>query len=172
MEYFEVWMPIKGYSRYEYSTAGRLRSKDYKRTGKTKVLKPAKSTDGYYKTMLKSDSGKYVTIAVHRVIMNSISERPIGHEVNHKNGDKTDNRPCNLEWVTRSQNCQHSFDTGLQKPKRGELNGMAKLTQKDVDFLRNEKRTKGRFWGRNEYAKKYGISAKHLQKIVNNDNLW
>lgn len=169
----EEWKPLKGYSRYEYSNFGRVRTNGYKGSQRVKVMKPAVSTDGYLKTMFKCEDGKFRTDTIHRVILRSEIPKPgPEYEVNHKNGIKTDNRPVNLEWMTRSQNCQHSFDTGLQKPKRGELNGMAKLTQKDVDFLRNEKRTKGRFWGRNEYAKQYGIAAKHLQKIVNSDNLW
>ena len=169
----ETWKKIKGFSMYEYSCKGNLRSLNYKRTGKIRVLKPAISIDGYLKTMLLSDCGKYKTIAVHRVIMESEKDKPTDkHEVNHINGIKTDNSPINLEWVTHSQNCQHSFDIGIQKPKRGELNGMSKLTKEDVVFLRNEKKKNGRYWGRNEYAKKYGISAKHLQKIVNSDLYW
>ena len=169
----EKWYKIKGFSLYEYSTEGRIRSINYKRTGKKRILKPAKSKDGYLKTMLKSDEGKYKTIALHRVIMNSISNKPIDkHEVNHINGIKTDNRPINLEWVTRSENCKHSFKIGLQKAKRGELNGNSKLTQKQVDFLRSEKRKKGRYWGRNKYAKEFGVSAKHIQKIVNKSDNW
>lgn len=35
--------------------------------------------------------------------------------VNHKNGDRSDNRLENLEVVTQSQNCQHAWDTGLHK---------------------------------------------------------
>ena len=168
----ETWKPVKGYSRYEYSNYGRIRSMNYKMSGRVKILKPAVSKDGYLKTMLLSDTGRYTTVAIHRIIMNSESEKPKGCEVNHKNGIKTDNRPLNLEWMTRSENCKHSFDIGLQKPKRGELNGMSKLTRDDVEFLRNEKRTKGRFWGRNEYASHFGITAKHLQKIVNNAGSW
>lgn len=169
----EIWKKLVDYSDYEYSNLGNLRSLNYKRTGQKRILKPAISRDGYLKTMLKNDNGKYVTIAIHREIMKSESNKPtIKHEVNHINGIKTDNRPENLEWVTHSQNCKHSFDIGIQKPKRGELNGMAKLTKEDVEFLRNKKKTGTRYWGRNELAMQYGISAKHLQRIVNSDGNW
>lgn len=36
-------------------------------------------------------------------------------EVNHKNWIKTDNRIDNLEWCTRSENCQHAYDKWLNK---------------------------------------------------------
>lgn len=35
-------------------------------------------------------------------------------EVNHKNGNKLDNRAVNLEWVTKSQNQRHVIETGLK----------------------------------------------------------
>jgi hypothetical protein len=121
--------------------------------------------------MLQGDDGKYHTISVHKAVCLAFhGERPAGLRINHKNGIKTDNRPVNLEYITHSENCQHSFDTGLQKPKRGMLNGMAKLTDEQVRSARDQKRTGGRFWGRNELAKDLGISAKHLQKIVSEKN--
>jgi hypothetical protein len=169
----EKWITIKGFNGYECSNLGNLRSLNYKRTGKIQILKPAISKDGYLKTMLKNNDGKYCTIAVHRVILNSYIAKPSNqYEVNHINGIKTDNSINNLEWLTHSQNCKHSFDIGLQKPKKGALNGMAKLTQKDVNYLREKKNSGGRFWGRNEYAKQFNISPKHLQKLVNTKENW
>lgn len=159
---------IPNFSRYVASEDGHIYSLNYKNSGKTKILKPALSRDGYLRTMIQNDQGKYVNTSVHKMIALAYhGERPLGLEINHINGIKTDNSPINLEYVTRSQNCQHSFDIGLQKPKKGELNGWSKLTNEQVLHARELKRTKGRFWGRNELAKEFGISPKHLQKIVN-----
>jgi len=168
----ENWKTIPGYENYEVSDYGNIRSLNYKRTGTIRLLKPAVSRDGYLKTMIKRDDGKYTTISIHRVIARVFIGTKLGVEVNHKNGIKTDNRLENIELITHSQNCQHSFDTGLQKPKRGELNGMAKLTQSKADELRERKRTGGRFWGRNELAKELGVTPKHLQRIVNKTGNW
>lgn len=168
----EEWKPIPGFSKYEASSFGRVRSLDYKRSGLVKVLAPALSRDKYYQTMLKNDKGVYKSWKIHKYIALAFhGENPLD-EVNHMDGNKRNNRPSNLEYCTRSHNIQHAFDKGLMVPNRGELNNKAKLTEAQVKEIREAKRTKGRFWGRNELAAKFGVTAKHLQDIANDESLW
>ena len=170
----EKWEEIPGFSRYIASSLGRLLSVNYKNSGIIKEIKPALGKDGYFATMLQGDNKKYYSWKVHKwITLAFLGERKEGQEVNHIDGNKQNNHIDNLEYCTRSENCQHSFDIGIQKPKAGELNGMAKLTNEQVLRARKMKAENGRYWGRNELAKEYGISAKHLQKIVNNyDRSW
>lgn len=177
----EIWKEIPRFSgRYEASNLGRIRTIEHyairtdKKTylAKQKVLKPAINHSGYYRFAVKYN-GKLNSFYVARIIAETFIENPENKEqVNHKNGIKTDNRPENLEWCTRSENSQHSFDTGLQKPKIGILNGMAKLTWEQVRYIREQKRIGGKYWGRERIAKELGISSAHVKDIANNKNLW
>lgn len=164
----EKWRKIPNFSRYEASTLGRLRSTNYKNSGKTKVLKPALN-DGYFKTMLKHDTGKYKTWRVHKWVALTFLQPIDGKtEVNHINGIKTDNRPINLEYCTHSENITHAYKLGLQKPLTGENNPCSKITKDDVREIRLVASTGGRYYGRKLLAEKYNISEAHVKDIVNN----
>lgn len=66
-------------------------------------------------------------------------EMPPGNEVNHINGDRSDNHPSNLEAVTRSENNQHSWSALGRKPLTGAANGRSKLTDDQADYIRRQK---------------------------------
>lgn len=164
----ETWKQIPNFSRYEASTNGRLRSTNYKNSGKTKVLKPALSTDKYLKTMLLNDQGKYKSWAVHKwIALTFLGKKPEGMEVNHIDGFKTNNAPDNLEYCTRSENLKHAYENGLLDTKRGSKNGMAKLTEKQVISIRKHAKENGRYYGRKELADKHGVSEAQIKDIVN-----
>jgi hypothetical protein len=166
----EIWKQIDGFSRYEVSNLGRLRSTNYKNSGLTKILKPA-NCEGYMRTMIQSDDGKYKTIRIHRLVMLAF----IGSsdlEVNHIDGDTTNNTLDNLEYVTRSGNMLHAYRTGLQKPLTGSSNGRSILTEDQVleirKYVDSVKASGVRYWNRKELADKYGISESYIKEIVIN----
>lgn len=104
-----------------------------KKGNKIKKLKPQfqKQWD-YYSLRLIADCGNKRHMTVHRLIALTFIQNPDNlAEVNHKDGDKTNNKASNLEWMTKSQNIRHAYENGLNCVK-GVLNGRATLTEEAV----------------------------------------
>lgn len=104
----EVWKPIVGYDGfYEVSSYGRVRN--IKRSP-WHILKNNNSSNGYLIVGL-SRNGHHKTHSVHRIVATAFIQNPDKKsDVNHKDGNKTNNNVENLEWVTKSENERHSFD--------------------------------------------------------------
>lgn len=72
---------------------------------------------GYRRFGLWRD-GKQHGPMCHALVANEfLGPRPVGCEINHKNGIKDDNRAENLEYVPHTRNMAHAIQTGLQKTK-------------------------------------------------------
>ena len=72
---------------------------------------------------------------VHILVAEAYIENPLNlPEVNHKKGNKKDNRPCAIEWSTHDDNIEHAVTNSLVQ--KGETCHKAKLTEKDVLNIR------------------------------------
>ena len=110
----EQWKPIEGTNgMYEVSNTGKVRSMNYGNRGIVKELKPW-DNGGYDRVNLSIDKKK-VNFLLHRLVAESFLPNPeCKPEVNHKDGDKHNNRASNLEWSTRKENLYHADSTGLR----------------------------------------------------------
>lgn len=110
--------------------------------------------------------GKETSRHVHRLLAIAFIPNPYNKEqVNHKDGDKLNYELSNLEWVTRQENKDHAFKSGLLDncPRVGEDNGRAIITEDDVleiVKLLNDKVT------HRDIAAKYGLEKSSISNIV------
>lgn len=106
----EEWRPIAGYDGlYEVSNLGRVKSlgNGKSNNSKERILKPIDNGHGYLRVPLYKD-GVNKLYMIHRLVAQVFCENPHGYlEVNHISEDKTDNRACNLEWVTHKYNTNY-----------------------------------------------------------------
>lgn len=157
----ERWRKIKRYPSYLVSTRGRVLSLNYSR--KT-LLSLANDGRGYFCVSLHGSMGQRIH-RVHRLV--AIAFLPNPHslpQVNHIDGDKTNNNLENLEWCDASQNTQHAYDTGLCRGPVGQLNGRSILTDTIIRKIRRDY-SSGAFLQR-DLAKKYGVARSLISMVV------
>lgn len=130
----EEWRNIPGYEGiYQVSNLGNVRTCEEKTTfterhgvrhWKQRVLKVKLSTNKYgrhdARVSLWKDGQEQTWLVARLVGLAWCGGYSEGMTINHINGNATDNRAENLEWVSRKENIQHGYKTGLysscQKP--------------------------------------------------------
>ena len=101
---------------------------------------------------------------IHRLVARAFIPNPENKaQVNHKDGDKTNNHISNLEWCTQSENMRHSYKSLGHRVMVGEKNGKAKLSDKDVKDMKS-KHSQGLTY--RELASTYGVSYNHVYEII------
>jgi DNA-binding MarR family transcriptional regulator len=124
------------------------------------VLVPARRTDGYWFVTL-SVKGKHTHKALHTAVAETfLGGRPHNAWINHKNGDKSNNRVKNLEYMTPAGNMQHAlYELGKSK----------KLTfnqAKDIWYAKQKGEK------RKEVAARHGISIHMVTAIWMGKSWW
>ena len=122
----EIWKDIIGYEGiYQVSNLGNVKSFHNSKINNGFVLKPSKSKKGYLIVYLSKNS-IMKSIKIHRLVAIAFIENKSNKpQVNHINGNKTDNNVNNLEWVTNSENMLHAYSNGLMffsEKRRNSLN--------------------------------------------------
>ena len=113
------------------------------------------------------DAGVRYSCLAHRLVWTYLHGKiPQGITINHKNGIKTDNRPCNLELATGSEQRRHAINVlnvNRNRPQ-GSKHPKTKLTEADVLVMR-DMRTNG--WMVKDIAVKFDMNPKAVSAICN-----
>jgi len=136
----EEWRQMEDYEGwYEISDAGsvkRVMGGQGARIGRE--LKQSKNGIGYYLLNL-SKGGTKKQYYIHRLVAAAfIGPCPDGKQVNHKDGDKSNNCSSNLEYVTPSENILHAIRIGIKNSLHciGTNNANAVLSEAEVLKIR------------------------------------
>lgn len=153
----EIWKPVVGYEGlYAVSDRGHVRRVAQYRNSTEKPLK-ASIVAGYPRITLCKDNVRRAAL-VHRVVAEAFIGMGPNMVINHKNGNKTDNRLSNLEVCTRSENERHKWHT----LKRGVLNNV-KITRKIADQIRA---LYGPEWSYSKLGKRFGLHKSTIADII------
>ncbi|KRC97688.1 MULTISPECIES: NUMOD4 domain-containing protein [Pseudomonas] len=175
----EQWRAVPDYEEiYEVSSLGRVRSlprvvafgSSARQCGGI-VLRQGTKPAGYKFVMLYRDAEQKCA-NVHRLVACAFVEGGFdGAQVNHIDGDKSNNAAENLEWCTGSENCLHSYGIGLRPrgaikhlARSGERNSQSKLSDLQTEELRAMLSAGA---SGVEVARSFGISASLVSDIKN-----
>lgn len=153
MEQFidEEWRTISLNPVYLVSNYGRVKTIDHpvwcKKNSSYSIRKGRfciptnNNSKKYWRVGIQID-GKQKHFSIHRLVATAFIPNP-QHlpQVNHKDGNKNNNRVSNLEWCTQPYNQQHAVDTGLKSiQKMSEHSSFRKLTLDQVRDIKEEYR--------------------------------
>lgn len=173
----EIWKDILELDgHYQISNLGNVKSKSRSvvssvqkngaRMTKEKPKLPQNNGKGYMQLYVQI-KGKRTMLYIHRLVALYFIPNPDNKsEVNHIDGDKSNNHVSNLEWTTMEENRHHAKVNNLLS--KGETSGTNKLTEKQVLEIREKgtNRTRGNF---TKLAIEYGVRDSTIHKIINRE---
>lgn len=142
------------YPDLEVSRCGIMRNRD---SGNIYAWTPYGT--GYLSAMYGMGNGHKKRMKQHRVLMETFVPNPENKPyVNHIDSNRMNNKLSNLEWCTAKENVEHALKSGRS--------GLAKLTEKDVVYIREKYIRKDKKYGQRALAKKFGVTSWTINQIV------
>lgn len=172
----EEWKEIKGYrDSYLISNTGIVKKKARIGTRgnyvKEHIFIPHVNSNGYLRVSFKNPNGKQQEHFIHRLVAELFIPNPENKPcVNHKDGNKLNNSVSNLEWCTHSENEKHSL-YHLGKINKlnfccGEKSPHAKLTNAQVQWIRNNHKPWSKTFGSKALGKLFGVNEQTITDLV------
>jgi len=164
----EIWKDIEGYENlYQISNKGRLKALPRKKFNNyhnfwfitKEIIRKLRfdKVNGYILTTITNNKGKLYSYKVHRLVAQAFIPNPENKpEVNHIDGNKTNNNDWNLEWSTKIENTRHTF-------KNKHPSSRVKL-----DFIKVEeiKQLSKNGMKSSKIASLYNVDYRHIWKIL------
>lgn len=165
----EEWRDVHGFvGLYRVSSLGQIMSVERKKLihgspmrVRERILKQC-IVNGYPSVHL-SNNGWGRMCAVHRLVGKAFLSIVPPMTVNHRNGNKRDNRLANLEACTIQENIAHAFLTGLRSRPAGERNPTARLSVDNVRSIRTRLAEGIPQW---QIAGEFGVGRPCISKIA------
>lgn len=155
--------------RYAASVDGKIYSHISSR-----FLCPA-GTGRYLTVGISCGNNKKKCHSVHRLVASAWIPKVSGkHHINHKDGNRRNNNPLNLEWCTPAENVAHSWRIGLSKPteelrRRAPIIGRASNLKRRVlsrEAVRNIRRRVDNGEVQAVLSREYKLSRMGINRIV------
>lgn len=159
---------IKSAPRMRKLVTKRGEEKAYLRNGK--ILKQTINSHGYPCVTIKYSDGSQKVIMTHRLVALTFIPNPENKpQINHIDGDKTNNSVSNLEWCTASENLKHAFNTGLNKGGSPWLGKSGRLhpNSRPVQAYDKSNNLIAEYESISLAAKAMGISDSHICSCLN-----
>lgn len=128
--------PVPGQEHYFAAPTGEVYTTNPSNRWRGKIVRLSEGDNG--RGYLRVSINKRL-VPVHAIIAETfIGPRPLGMEVNHKDGNKRNNKWQNLEYVTRSQNMKHAHAMGLAENKKGDQHHNARISRETAIAIKRE----------------------------------
>lgn len=138
-----------GFSNYSITETGKIFSHLSKKWRKTRLV------NGYPSINIKNDSDKMVWTSIHLLVAKMFIENPLNLKyVNHRDGNKSNNRISNLEWCDMQYNAQHAV-----------VNRLSDLRKHDDRVIHEICKKMQEGWRNCDIEKEFNISNSLISKI-------
>lgn len=164
----EEWRDVIGYEGwYQVSSEGRVRRiAPGPHTHVGRILKQRPSRAGYWQVALSVSNRSIHHLVHHLVAYAFLGPRPDSHDINHVDGNPLNNRPRNLEYLSKKDHEHHSRHIlGRTYNLVGEALPQSILTAEQVIEIRRLYAT-GDYLQR-ELAERFGVKIVAINQVVN-----
>jgi len=161
----EIFKNIEGYSDYQVSNLGRIKS--FKQRKEGKILNLCKDKDGYFQINL-CENGRSKPKLIHRLMFETFNDYKLkkGEVIHHIKENPSSNILDNFQLMTNSEH-KRLHTIGINRP--GEKSGNHKLTERNVIEIR--KLSDEEILTQEEIGKMFGVSQETIS-LIKNRKLW